>query len=259
MSAFRLFSKLNTFYGLTGQLLAGGYLKFYIAGSTTPQAVFGEKALTTNNGVQIALDSSGRPNVDIWGSAAYFVEAYAADNTKQGDADNVEAPGAGAITIAPLVAGQFLTNDGAVTLWATILQLPDPTGNAGKQLGTDGTTVLWEAKTSSAVVDYQVVTAAANTTINLALGCAILLNQAVDITTLAFINPPSATKAYVVSITRVKDATGTARAISNLAALATWPGGVPTLTQTTGAIDELAIKFEPSIAKGRGTVALNLQ
>lgn len=140
MSAFRLFTKLNDFRGLTNQALAGGSLKFYAAGTSTPADVFGEEALETNNGATIALDSSARPNVDIWGdaAAAYDVEVYAADGTLQGTADNLKMPGASGTAIPTLVDGQFLTTDGSVLLFQAIIQLPDPTGQDGKILGVVG-------------------------------------------------------------------------------------------------------------------------
>lgn len=140
MSAFRLFTKLNDFRGLTNQALPGGYLKFYVAGTSTPADMYGEEALTTNNGPTIALDASARPNVDVWGDAAisYDVEVYAADDTLQGSADNLKVPGAGGLTIPTLVDGKWLTTDGAVLLWDTILQLPDPTGQSNKILGVVG-------------------------------------------------------------------------------------------------------------------------
>lgn len=140
MSAFRLFTRLNDFRGLTGQLLSDGYLKFYQAGTTTPADVFGEKELTTNNGSTIQLDSSGRPNVDVWGdaTASYKVEVYAADDSLQGSADDLEVPGGAGTTIPALEDGLFLTNDGAVLLWGEIRQLPDPTGQNGKILGVVG-------------------------------------------------------------------------------------------------------------------------
>ena len=147
--AFRLFSKLNTFYGLTGQLLAGGYIKTYEAGTTTPKATYGNEALSVNNGVTITLDSSGRPNVDMWGAAgeAYFVELFDADNVKQGEADNVQDPAPASSSVPSLSgnSGKFLTNNGAVTLWASIREVPDPTGQSGKVLGNDGTNLTWQA------------------------------------------------------------------------------------------------------------------
>jgi len=144
-AAFRLFSELETFYGQSGQLLAGGYLKFYTAGTTTPKNVYGEEALSTNNGSTVDLDSSGRPSVDVWGSGSYFVELYDADDVKQGEADDVQVPGGEATALPALSAGKFLTNDGSVMSWADIRQVPDPTGSASKVLGTDGTSLTWVA------------------------------------------------------------------------------------------------------------------
>lgn len=144
MAAFRLFSKLNTFYGLTGQLLAGGELRFYDAGTTTPRDVYGDSDLAVNNGATVDLDSSGRPDVDVWGDGAYFVEAYDSLGVKQGEADDVSIPGAGGLTIPALETGKFLTNNGAVLLWSEIREVPDPTGQGGKVLGTDGEVLLWQ-------------------------------------------------------------------------------------------------------------------
>jgi hypothetical protein len=140
MSAFRLFTRLNDFRGLTGQLLVDGYLKFYQARGTTEADVFGEEELSTNNGSTIQLDSSGRPNVDIWGNVAnaYKVEVYAADDSLQGSADDLKVPGGAGATIPALEDGLFLTNDGAVLLWGAIRQLPDPAGQNGKILGVVG-------------------------------------------------------------------------------------------------------------------------
>ena len=146
MTAFRLFSRLNTFYGITGQLLAGGLLRFYDAGTTSPRPVYGDPGLTINNGVSVQLDSSGRPDVDVWGDGAYFVEVFDSLGVKQGEADNVRVPGDSGQSIPALDAGKFLTNNGAVLLWAGIREVPDPTGQSGKQLGTDGEAVFWEAK-----------------------------------------------------------------------------------------------------------------
>ena len=146
MTAFRLFSRLNTFYGMTGQLLAGGKLKFYDAGTTTPRNVYGDPGLTINNGTSVQLDSSGRPDVDVWGQGAYFIEVFDSLGVKQGEADNVQVPGDSGQSIPALEAGKFLANNGAVLLWSGIREVPDPTGQSGKQLGTDGEAIFWEPK-----------------------------------------------------------------------------------------------------------------
>lgn len=144
-AAFRLYSKLDTLLSQAGALVPNGYLKFYAAGTTTPKNVYGEQALTTNNGSTINLDIGSGPVSDIWGSGSYFVELYDVGNVKQGEADNVQIPGGEATALPALLTGKYLTNDGAVMSWGSIRQVPDPTGHAGKKLGTDGTIMVWEA------------------------------------------------------------------------------------------------------------------
>ncbi len=141
-AAFRLYSELDTFYGQSGQLLPGGYLTFCEAGTTTPKDVFGEEALSTNNGSTVALDSSGRPSVDVWGSGSYFVELFDADDVKQGEADDVQIPGGAAQDIAIPSPGEFVSGDGSnfINVDLSGKLLPDPTGHSGKVLGTDGAT-----------------------------------------------------------------------------------------------------------------------
>lgn len=148
MAAFRLYSQLQTFYGNDGTLLAGGSLSFYAAGTTTPQNVYGEKALTTNNGATVALDASGRLVNEVWGDTddGYFVELYNAAAVKQGEEDNVEVPGGAGQTVPVPSPGEFLTGDGTNFAVATIRQVPDPTGQSTKILGNDGTATLWVAK-----------------------------------------------------------------------------------------------------------------
>jgi hypothetical protein len=150
MPSFRLVDKTRTFFGQQAQLLAGGYLKFYEAGTTTPQDVYGNKALTTNNGSTIDLDSAGHPSVDIWADTAdaYFMEIYDASDVKQGELDNMEVPGGAGQTIPVPNTDEYLSGDGtniiAVSLSGKLL--PDMAGNANKILGTDGSVASWIAK-----------------------------------------------------------------------------------------------------------------
>lgn len=151
MASFKLYSKTQTFFGEAGEVLAGGYLKFYEAGSLTPQAVFGNKALTTNNGSQVALDASGRLTLAVWGDTAngYFVEWYDADDVKQGDEDDVEAPGGAGQTLPTLNPGEYLSGDGSGNFLAVDLSttlLPDMTGHSNEILTTDGETASWGAR-----------------------------------------------------------------------------------------------------------------
>lgn len=105
-------------------------------------------------------------------------------------------------------------------------------------------TATGRATVASLAETRQTVAAAASTTLNLALGMVIVLTQDTNITTLAFSNVPAAGLAATLTIKRVKDATGTARAITWPASVK-WPGGVaPTLSSTSGAIDIITLLTE---------------
>lgn len=144
-AAFKLYPTFQTFFSDDGTLLAGGYLKFLAAGTSNTKNVYGEKALSTNNGYLVDLDASGRPDVEIWGSGQYDVELYDTDDVKVGEDLLVEVSGGEATALPALVADQFLTNDGGTMSWAEVRELPDPSGNADKVLSTDGTVFTWIA------------------------------------------------------------------------------------------------------------------
>lgn len=148
MASFRLFDRLRTFYGQSGELLAGGQLRFFEAGTTTPADVYGDKELTVNNGSTVDLDASGRPDVDVWADtdSSFKVELYDSDDVKHGEIDDLEVPGGAGQTIPVPDSGEFLTGDGTNFSVATIREVPDPTGNADKVLSTDGTDLTWIAK-----------------------------------------------------------------------------------------------------------------
>lgn len=147
MPAFRLYSQLQAFHGSDGQLLADGYLKFYEAGTTTPANVYGDKALTLNNGPTAALDGTGKLVDPVWGDTddSYFVELYDADDVKQGEEDDVEAPGGAGQTVPVPSSGEFLTGDGVNFALEdlTARLLPDPTGQADKYLSNNGSVGTW--------------------------------------------------------------------------------------------------------------------
>lgn len=142
MSAFLMYDPRPVYLTLTGEVAAAGTLKFFMAGTTTPQDVYGDSALTVNNGSTLTLGSDGRTSVEVWGdsSKSYRVQLFDANAALVFDQDNVSgAGGSGSGSVPSLATGKFLTNDGSQLLWASIRQLPDPTGQAGKIVGTDGT------------------------------------------------------------------------------------------------------------------------
>jgi hypothetical protein len=61
-----------------------------------------------------------------------------------------------------LVDGEFLTNDGAIMEWAAISQLPDPTGSAGKVLGTDGSSWFPQSLPTAATIPTLPTTGVSN-------------------------------------------------------------------------------------------------
>lgn len=145
MPAFRLLNQFPVYLDNSGRPAAGGYLLFFDSGTSDPKAVYADKALTQSNGARVNLDSAGRTEVDVWGDGAYRVRLYDALDTLIQEADGVELAGNSGTSIPDMVDGWFLTNNGGLLLWAPVREVPDPTGQSGKVLGTDGTNLNWQA------------------------------------------------------------------------------------------------------------------
>lgn len=147
MAAYLIRDKITTWFGSTGQLLPGGYLKFYDASTLLAANVYGNRALTTNNGNTIALDASGRLVHECWADTAnaFFIEVYNSAGVKQGEVSYAEVPGGTGQAIPVPLSGEYLTGDGVSFLTADLTSrlLPDQTGHSNKILGTDGTTAAW--------------------------------------------------------------------------------------------------------------------
>lgn len=144
-TGFRILDPFQVYTDLTGKLAAGGNLHFYEAGTTTDADVFGDSALTVNNGATIAIGTDGRAEDDIWGdgTTSYRCRVYAADGTLIRDRDNISLPGSGSATLPAMVAGEFLTTDGSNWLMAAIRQALDPAGATNKVMASDGTNLVW--------------------------------------------------------------------------------------------------------------------
>jgi hypothetical protein len=253
--SFRILEQSPVYFNSQGIPCAGGSLTFYASGTTTPKNVYGDPVLTVNNGSVLTLDSSGRVQVgDVWGSGNYTVilKDSGGNVIPGGSQDNVKDPS----TVIPAgTTGQLLAYDSGGNLIAlTAILVPDPTGSVGKVLTvTAGPTVAWGVPSlatgaSAAFTDWVMnnvrgklsVTAATTTlTIDWKVAPGVLLTHGTDCA-LTFTNLPAAGEFAILTIIRIKDATGTSRALT-YAASPKWPAStaVP-LTQTTGAIDVIS-------------------
>lgn len=147
MTAFRVFPPFTVFIDSQGAPLAGGSVEFYDTGTTTPRVVYGDKALTINNGSTLALDSAGRLAVgDCWASGSYRVRLYSSDAVLIDEYEDVEIPGGAGTTLPTLAIDELITSDGSVLVATTRREVPDPTGQADKVLSSDGTVLTWVAK-----------------------------------------------------------------------------------------------------------------
>lgn len=146
MTSFRILDQDPVYRDLNDVIAAGGHLRFYESETTTPKDVYGDEALTINNGPEVLIGADGRATVDIWGDGTgpYRVRLYDADENLITERDDVDLPDAG-LSIPALASGEFLTNNGSVLQWDAISQVPDMTGQSGKVLGNNGTTAIWQA------------------------------------------------------------------------------------------------------------------
>lgn len=247
--SFRLLDQRPVYFDAAGNPCAGGTLSSYLTGTLTPTATYADPGLTVSNGSVITLDSIGRTPVDVWATGVLRIIIRDANGVTAFDSDNTQANSE--IPSQTGNGGKFLTTDGTSLSWASVSQVPSVVGESGKVLTTDGTTYFWgdpnnsvDGTTISNVVllnareRCQTVAATAALNIDIRLGAVIKLTQDVDCVA-TIIGQPAANEAMAFTIVRVKDATGTSRSLS--IATAKWPAGVPVpVTQTSGAIDVIS-------------------
>jgi hypothetical protein len=152
MSSYRPLGPFPQYFLSDGSVNAGGLINFYETDLTTRQNTWSDQALTIPNANPVVLDASGVPTTDIWGSAAYGVVITDSLGANPRTFNNIQPDVGSGQTIPSLVAGEWLTNDGSVLAWDTILQVPDPTGESGKSIATDGTSVFWQTPTTATPV-----------------------------------------------------------------------------------------------------------
>lgn len=121
---------------------AEGSLTFCELGTTTEKDTWSDPEKTTPNSNPVLLDSAGRSDTNIWLDGGYTVTLRDGDGVVVWFRDVDSGQGSGA-ALPPMEAGKFLTTDGSNWLMQAILQVPDPSGASGYQLGTDGANLIW--------------------------------------------------------------------------------------------------------------------
>lgn len=87
------------FVDTDGAPVALGYLNFYEAGTTTPQAVYADADGSTSLGVSVDLDAGGNAPAIYLQPNGYKVRLYRADDTQVWEQDDVEDVGSAFLSI----------------------------------------------------------------------------------------------------------------------------------------------------------------
>jgi len=148
MASFRPLGQFNQYFLNNGQVNNGGSITFYETDLTTLKNTYSDPSLIVLNANPVLLDAAGRLTTDVWGSGIYGAVIKDALGTIIQTRNNIQSGADPGFSIPALITGDFLTNDGSNLLWAPVRQVPDPTGQAGKVVGTDGTVVFWQAATT---------------------------------------------------------------------------------------------------------------
>jgi phosphopantetheinyl transferase (holo-ACP synthase) len=98
--AYRFLNYGPQFFDNSGNVLAGGKLRFKQSGSDTLQNTFQESAMTTANTNPIVLDANGRSAVNIFLNGTYRVELLDSSDTLIWQRDPVQNPVAAGVTLA---------------------------------------------------------------------------------------------------------------------------------------------------------------
>ena len=154
MASFRVLGQFVQYFLNDGSVNAGGSVTFYETDLTTLKNTYSDMGLTVPNANPLPLDADGRLSADCWGSGVYGAVLKDASGTTIQTLNNVQAGTDPGLAIPSLVTSDFLTNDGSNLLWQAVRQVPDPTGSAGKIIGTDGTLVFWQAVSTLGIPSF---------------------------------------------------------------------------------------------------------
>ena len=102
--AYRFLNYGPQFFDNSGNVLAGGKLRFKESGSDTLQNTFQESAMTTANTNPVVLDANGRAAVNIFLDGTYRVELLDSSDTLIWQRDPVQNPVAAGVSLADVLA-----------------------------------------------------------------------------------------------------------------------------------------------------------
>lgn len=158
MAVSRFYDPKPVYFDNSGVICAGGTIYFFEADTVTAKHCFAEPELSTDLGVSVDLDASGRLESPVFLSGAYCAQLKDADDVQvwfQEDLGETDASAIPALDPADGEDGQVYSTDGTPggAYWRDVLEVPDCTGNSGKYLGTDGVTPDWESFPAAVVYD----------------------------------------------------------------------------------------------------------
>lgn len=153
MAAYRILGQFRQFFLDDGLVNAGGSIAFYENDLVTPKTTYSDKALTIANPNPVPLAADGRLAVDCWGDGDYGAALRDGDGVVLETLNFIQSGESTGLAIPPLSANKFLTNDGSIMSWQSIIQVPDPTGMDGYVLYNDGVGPYWAALPAVTVPD----------------------------------------------------------------------------------------------------------
>lgn len=146
MAAYRILNQAPQYLLASGKVNAGGSLTFYETDLTTLKNTWSDPDKSTLNSNPVTLDAAGRTTTDVWGDGEYGVVMKDALGATQWTRNNVQpGDGTAATALPTLGEGQFISSDGTTLIAVDIIQVPDPTGETGNILYSDGVLPYWAA------------------------------------------------------------------------------------------------------------------
>lgn len=121
--------------------IPGGSIQFYEVGTTNPKDTYNAFSGGSANSNPVLLDSSGRPNTQIWLDGDYSVVVYDEDDVVI-DTFDLRSPTDNAAVVPVPGDDEYLGGDGTDFIPKLYRGMPDPTGLVGYVPVSDGETYV---------------------------------------------------------------------------------------------------------------------